>query len=322
MTTEYQDLIRSPGFQHIIEQGELRKQANAESEAEAEQHGGKIFDLTMKRASLKLEQNLGCELPVCVASHHETKRSYIEVVTDAGVIWRLTRESGGYLPAPEHYAYWLWFLDRCQAASEQGYMEPPRVVINPGEIFDLFGAPKKGKKSGYQGWRYDALDAAFSRFSSLTIRKRGAFFDGNRVHSGDARLGTLCYYMSWRADSTERQIASELLGAWVKPGPLLWDSIKHGYLKSVPLDSLKHLTYVEQRLFTYLAKHCKPGCIFAVAPEKLLPKIPLHCPTNKLKHKLGPRHEALAKIGFLSDARVEGRGRSKLLVYRRSKKTK
>lgn len=282
---------------------------------------GEVFDLSLKRFSFKLEQNLGCELPVCVASRRETKRQYIEVVTDEGVIWRLTRQAGGCLPAPEHYPYWLWFLDRCQGAAEYGLIEPPQIVLNPPEIFDLFGAPKRSKRSGFHGSRYDSLDAAFKRFSALLINKRGAFFDGNRTYSGEANLGTLCYYVSWRADPDEKQQVLEFAKGAIIPGKLLWDSIRAGYLKSVPLEPLKHLTYVEQRLLTYLAKHCRPGGQFTIAPDKLLPKIPLHCPTDKIRHRLGPHHEALARAGFLHDARIEGRGNRKLIVYERCKDT-
>lgn len=280
---------------------------------------GEVFDLSLKRASLKLEQNLGCELPVCVASNHDTSRRFIEVVMDEGVIWRLTREAGGRLPAPDHYPYWLWFLDRCQAAAECGYVDPPRIIINPVEIFDLFGARPKAKRSGHDGSRYDALDSAFERFSALRIHKRSGFFNGKAIYSGKGSLGTLCHYVSWRVDSSEKKQALEFAKAYVQPGPLLWESIKAGYLKSVPLDPIKHLTYVEQRLFTYLAKHCKPGGGFVIAHNKLLPKIPLQCQSDKLKSKLGPRHEALARVGFLRDARVEGRGKNKLLAYERTR---
>jgi hypothetical protein len=307
-------------FRELIKRAMARGQEqSAEPRPEAEQPPeGKVFDLGLRRGSLKLEQNLGCELPVCVASNHDTKQLFIEVETDEGVIWRLTREAGGYLPAPYHYPYWLWFLDRCQAAAERGLTEPPKVLINPVEIFDLFGAPQKTKRNGYHGSRYDALDSAFERFSSLRIHKRAGFFDGKRTYSGKGSLGTLCYYVSWRMGADERQQTLEFAKAYVQPGPLLWASIQAGYLKSVPLEPIKHLTYVEQRLLTYLAKHCRPGGRFAVSPTKLLPKIPIECRPSMLKSRLGPRHEALAKAGFLQDARVEGRGKNRLLVYERS----
>jgi hypothetical protein len=297
------------------------QEQSAEPRPEAEQPPeGRVFDLGLRRANLKLEQNLGCELPVCVASRRETKREFIEVVTDEGVIWRLERTASGRLPAPDHYPYWLWFLDRCQAAAQHGLTDPPKILINPTEIFDLFGAPQKTKRSGYDGSRYDALDAAFGRFASLVIQRRAAFYDGKCNFSGHGRLGTLCYYVSWRADPDDKQQSLEFAKAYVQPGRLLWASIRAGYLKSVPLEPIKHLTYVEQRLLTYLAKHCKLGGTFAVAPEKLLPKIPLACRSDRLKEQLHPRHEALAKIGFLHDARVEGRGKKKLLMYERSSK--
>lgn len=283
---------------------------------------GKTFDLSLKRASLKLEQNLGCELPVCVASRSETKRECIEVTTDEGVIWQLARTTRSLLPAPEHYPYWLWFLDRCHAAYELGWTEAPAILLNPPEIFDLFGAPKKPKsehRSGYHGSRYDTLDAAFERFSNLVVSRRTAFFDGKRTYSGRDNLGTLCMYRSWRAKPQKGQQVLEFAKGRVAPGALLWESIKAGYLKSVPLEPLKYLTYVEQRLMTYLSKHCQPGGQFSISPEKLLPKIPLECPPDQLHRRLDPRHEALAKIGFLYDARIEGRGSDKVIVYQRPK---
>lgn len=317
---ERRDGVSDADFEQALARAYARGEDGIEDAQKTERGGdnGTLVDLGMRRTSLKLEQNLGCELPVCVANNSDTKRKYIEVVTDGGVVWRLTRQAGGRLPAPEHYGYWLWFLDRCQAAAEAGHVEPPRLVVNPTEIFDLFGAPKRSKKSGYNGSLYDALDAAFSRFATLTIGKRTAFFDGNRTYSGHAELGTLCYYASWRSDTQDKQQVRDLGKAWVKPGTLLWESIRAGYLKSVPLEPIKHLTYVERRLFTYLSKHCKPRGEFAISPDKLLPKIPLYLPSNLIKSKLGPKHEQLARVGFLRDANIEGRGKNKLIVYRRT----
>lgn len=44
----------------------------------------------------------------------------------------------------------------------------------------------------------------------------------------------------------------------------------------------------------------------------------MSCPSDKLKYKLGPHHEQLGKLGFLSAVDFEGRGRDVKLVYRRS----
>ena len=305
-------------FARMREIGESEPE-EAAAETAKEPKRGKLVDLTVRRFRLTLEQNLGCELPVCVASRSDTKREFIEVVNDEGVIWRLERTVRGLLPAPDHYPYWLWFIDRCQAAAEYGLIEAPEIAVNPPVIFDLFGAPKTGKRSGFHGSRYDALDTAFKRFSSLVMSKRGAFFAGKRAYSGEANLGTLCYYGSWRPRDAQPAQAAEQLKGVVIPGKLLWDSIRAGYLKSVPLEPLKHLAYVEQRLLTYLAKHCRPGGQFAIAPDKLLPKIPMHIRPTMLKNKLSPHHDALAKAGFLHDARIEGRGRLKLIVYERCK---
>lgn len=261
--------------------------------------------------SLKLEQNLGCELPVCVANRRDVNELAIEFETEKGLAWSLARAANRKLPAPEHYPYWLWFLDRCQAAAEAGSDAPPRIILDPPQLFDLFGGPRGGR-------RYEQLDEAFERFSSLLIQTRTVFYDRGREYETKANLGTLCYYASWRVKPGRQQEVLEFAKGWVAPGPLLWSSVQAGYLKSVPLTPLRDLDYVGQRLYTYLSKHCRKGGEFSISPVKLLPKIPMRCPPDQLKRKLGSHHEALAKVGFLADVQIEGRGKSKLITYRRA----
>jgi hypothetical protein len=263
-------------------------------------------------SAFKLEQNLGCELPVCVSNRKDVDGESIEVTTDEGVTWKLVRTADSKLPAPEHYLYWLWFLDRCQAAAEKSQNgEPPRIILEPMEIFDLFSGGAHG------GMNYTYLDDAFTRFSRMVISVRAAFFEGDREYESRANLGTLCYYSSWRSRPRKDQKAFEFSNGWIAPGQILWDSINFGYIKSVPLKPLRELSYVAQRLYTFLSKHCKPGGEFAISPAKLLPKIPtvVH---SRVQAKMAPHHEALAKVGFLSNVTFEGRGQSKLIIYKRT----
>lgn len=261
--------------------------------------------------SLKLEQNLGCELPVCVANRRDVNKPSIDVVMDNGQKWSLERSAKSRLPAPEHYPYWLWFLDRLQAAAETGETLSPMIEICPSEVFDLFGSLRGGRQ-------YQQLDEAFSRFSLLTIREKSAFFDGGREYETDANLGQLCSYRSWKLKPENGREAFGYVRGCIVPGALLWASVRAGYLKSVPIQQFTGLEYPGQRLLTYLSKHCRPNGDFAVSPRKLLPKIPMHCPANKIKHKLDPHHNALAKCGFLADAQILGRGARKVIQYRRS----
>lgn len=276
------------------------------------QNEGRVIRLPPRRTnSLKLEQNLGCELPVCVSNRRDVNRPSIDIITDSGQTWSLERTAKSKLPAPEHYPYWLWFLDRLQAAAEEGCAAAPRVELNPPELFDLFGAPHGGR-------RYQQLDEAFERFSLLVIRQRSAFFDGGREYETKANLGLLCSYRSWRSKPQKSQEVLDFARGWISPGPILWASVRAGYLKSVPLTSIRELDYVGQRLLTYLSKHCRPGGEFSVSSEKLLPKIPLDCSPDELRRRLTPHHEALAKTNFLADAEVTGRGANKLLIYHRT----
>jgi hypothetical protein len=250
-------------------------------------------------------------LPVCVSNRRDVNKLSIDITTDFGQVWSLERTAKSKLPAPEHYPYWLWFLDRVQAAAEEGCTDAPRIELNPPELFDLFGAPHGGR-------RYQQLDEAFERFSLLVIRQRSAFFDGQREYESKANLGLLCSYRSWRIKPQKDQEVLDFARGWIYPGPILWASVRAGYLKSVPLTSLRGLDYVGQRLLTYLSKHCRPKGEFSVSSEKLLPKIPLECSPDQLKRRLDPHHEALAKEGFLANAEIEGRGANKLLTYRRA----
>ena len=300
-------------YQEIANRAIARMKEEDAKDAGPKENMGQLIKFPPRalEGSFKLEQNLGCELPVCVSNRRDCNKDFIEVTTDTGSIWSLERTARGKLPAPEHYPYWLWFLDRCHLAAEQGEHNSPRILLDPVEIFDLFGTPKGGTQ-------YRNLDEAFERFSSMLIKKREAFFDGKRQYQGQANLGTLCYYVSWRAEPEKNQETFEFAKGWIAPGELLWTSIKSGYLKSVSLNPLRGLRYVGQRLYTYLSKHCPPSGEFAISPRKLLPKIPLYKPNKYLKRDLTPHHEDLAKQSFLDDVRFEGRGRDLLIVYRRT----
>jgi hypothetical protein len=260
--------------------------------------------------SFKLEQNLGCELPVCAPNRRAVDEIAIEVVTDDGTQWRLVRTADSKLPAPEHYPYWLWFLDRCQAAAERGAESAPVIRLDPIELFDLFG----GQRGGAQ-YRY--LDDAFERFSSLVIKNRAAVVMKGQLIEERGNLGTLCLYRSWRVMPERDQHVFEFAKGGIMPGPVLWSSVRAGYLKSMPLAPLRELSYVGQRLYTYLSKHCQPGGEFVISARKLLPKIPMVCQPDQLKKEMRKHHDRLMSIGFLTDVSFDGRGDTLKLIYRR-----
>jgi len=279
---------------------------------------GKLIKLPERRptGSLKLEQNLGCELPVCVSNRRDVKGEAIEFTTDAGLTWRLNRTTDSLLPAPEHYRHWLWFLDRCKKAGDAGADRAPRIELNPPELYRLFGGARTGR------W-YNVLDDSFTRFSKMVISVGTALHANGVDNEYKANLGTLCHYASWRTKKPHpHQETFEFQRGWVAPGELLWDSMESGYLLSVPLEPIIHLqTYVAQRLYTYLCKHCRPGCEYTVSLRKLLPKIPMTQPLKEAKRMLTPHHKALVDIGFLvSMPQYVGRGEDRMVVYRRSRK--
>jgi hypothetical protein len=263
-------------------------------------------------SSFRVEMNLGCELPVCVANRSEVDNEAIEIEADNGAQWRLVRTAGSRLPSPEHYQYWLWVLDRWQAAFEQGEQDPPRIVLNPSEIFDLVGSPKGGNQ-----YRY--LDEAFTRFSRMVITAHSLFHDkdGNARFIGNGNFGTLCHYVSWRVRPEPGQRTMEFANGWIAPGPLLWGSIQAGYTKSIPLRPLKDLSYIGQRLYTYLSKHCQPDGTFSISVKKLMPKIPIRGDSRKIVSMLEKHHNDLAKVGFLKDVDFEGRGKDRIIRYHR-----
>lgn len=275
---------------------------------------GKLIKLPPRAldGSFKLEQNLGCELPVCAPNRKSVNDVAIEVVTDNGSQWRLVRTADSKLPAPEHYPYWLWFLDRLQAASELGETKAPMIVLDPSELFDLFGGPRGGTQYSY-------FDEAFVRFSKLVVERNQAFHlpDG-RAGRDSATLGTLCLYRSWRVNPQKDQQIFEFAKGGIVPGPVLWGSVQGGYLKSIPLAPLRELGYVGQRLYTYLSKHCRPGGEFVISASKLLPKIPMICPPNEVKRQLRKHHEQLGKLGFLSNVEFDGRSENLKITYRRA----
>jgi hypothetical protein len=295
-------------------------QSKAKEQPEEKANGpklGKVIRLPVRSPEdplLRLEQNLGCELPVCVSNRRDVGGEAIEITIDGTTTWKLERTVRSLLPAPEHYLLWLWFLDRCQAAAASGCKEPPRIALNPPELYELFG----GNMSG--SW-YLNIDEAFTRFSQLVIQVRTAYHAPSGMPSFKATLGTLCYYASWRPERPSSK--QELFGfekGWIAPGPILWASICDGYLKAVPLQAMRRLpSYVSQRLLTYLMKHCQPGRQYKVSLAKLLPKIPMTCPTKERKRQLRAHHKALVEVGFLATEPVfEGRGDDLMVIYERS----
>ena len=270
----------------------------------------------MKDSVLRLEQNLGCELPVCVSNRSDVKNESIEVVIDGEKIWRVERLVTSLLPTPEHYPIWLWFLDQCQAAAESGCVQTPRIVLNLPALAKSLGRKADGR------W-YDDVNEAFCRLSRLVITDCKSFhLPGEKPLASGTALGTVCYYGSWREDDTKDNKAS-VVGAigWVAPGALLWTSIQQQYLKAIPLLSVSNLkSYVAQRLFLYLSKHCQAGRSFKISTSKLLPRIPIDCPSDKIKYRLRPHHKALVDIEFLAhEPQYDGRGSGLMVTYTRTK---
>jgi hypothetical protein len=275
---------------------------------------GNVIRLPVKAREdpyLRLEQNLGCELPVCVSNRRDVKKEAIEVTVDGTVTWRLERTASSLLPAPEHHSLWLWFLDRCHAAARAGHVKPPRIVLDPTELHALFGGNKNGE------W-YKNIDEAFWRFSHLVVEVSTGFCERTQKPVGSAVLGTLCHYASWRRNIDPKELENAPKG-WVAPGPLLWESILAGYLKAIPMQTMWQLpSYVAQRLFAYLSKHCRPDGQFKISLVKLLPKIPLDCPINEAKKRLRTHHKSLVANGFLSgEPMFEGRGSNTMVTYER-----
>jgi hypothetical protein len=291
--------------------------ASGDSENVKESKLPKVVDLPVKRADddfLRLEQNLGCELPVCVANRRDVNKPAIEICNSDGVLWRLERTASSLLPAPEHHPIWLWLLDRFHAAAHQGCTEAPRIRISLAQMAkDLRRTPN--------GQWYRDVDEALSRFSRMVITAgQSLHVPSGHVVSKSGALGTLCNYVSWRTQSAkERESLIDGLEGWVQPGPFVWDSIRSGYLKAVPLLAVRNLqSYVAQRLYLYLSKHCRPGDRYKISTSKLLPKIPLNCPTNEAKRQLRPHHKVLSDIGFLASQPVyEGRGIGLMVTYQR-----
>jgi hypothetical protein len=302
----------------------LTKEPQPETESEKEETKapkpqlGKLIRLPMKSPEdpmLRLEQNFGCELPVCVSNRRDVKKEAIEITIGDATAWQLMRTARGSLPAPEHYRFWLWFLDRCQAAAIAGCDRAPRISLNPPELYELFG----GKKGGT--W-YREIDEAFTRFSELVIKVHDAYHTPKgAVVEHKATLGTLCYYVSWRTKKPNEK--QELLGfekGWVAPGPLLWASICGGYLKAVPLPPMRRLpSYISQRLLVYLMKHCSSGGQYKVSLSKMLPKLPMDCSPREARRKLAAHHRSLLEVGFLAREPIfEGRGPDLMVTYERS----
>lgn len=279
---------------------------------------GKVIKLPTKQPEdpiLRLEQNLGCELPVCVSNRRRVRDIAIEASVDGVTTWMLVRAANSLLPAPEHYMLWLWFLDRCQAAARAGCKVPPRIAIDPKELHRLFGGKLDGR------W-YENIHNAFSRFANLIVQIHRASHAPTKSRGGNATLGTLCYFVSHRSEGVEPEDLEGFDWGWIAPGQMLWESILAGYVKAVPMQTMLRLpssAYVAQRLTTYLMKHCRPGESFKISLTKLLPKIPMECAINEAKKKLRIHHRALIKAGFLASEPVfEGRGAATMVTYQRT----
>jgi hypothetical protein len=276
-----------------------------------------VVHLSVKRVDdnfLRLEQNLGCELPVCVANRRDVNKPAIEIRGSEGVLWRLERTASSLLPAPEHHPIWLWLLDGFHAAARQECKEAPRIRISLAQMAkDLRRTPN--------GQWYRDVDEALSRFSRMVITAgQSLHVPSGHVVNKSGAFGTLCNYVSWRTQSAkERESLIDGIEGWVQPGPFVWDSIRSGYLKAVPLLAVRNLrSYVAQRLYLYLSKHCQPGGRYKVSFTKLLPKIPMSLSKNS-KEKLEPHHKALLESGFLASGPVyEGRGARLMVTYERA----
>jgi hypothetical protein len=308
-----------PWAKHTTPEALAKAAAAEEREAAKEKPKlGKVIKLPAKQPEdpiLRLEQNLGCELPVCVSNRRDVGGIAIEVNVDGSTTWKLVRAANSLLPAPEHYVLWLWFLDRCQAAARAGCKVPPRIAVDPKELHRLFGGKLDGR------W-YENIHKAFSRFANLIVQIHRASHAPTKSRGMDATLGTLCYFVSRRSEGIEPEDLEDFDWGWIAPGQMLWESILAGYVKAVPMQTMLRLpssAYVAQRLTTYLMKHCRPGDSFKISLVKLLPKIPLSCPSDQIRKKLRPHHEALVKAGFLAKAPIfEGRGTGTMVTYERT----
>ena len=264
---------------------------------------------------LRVEQNVGCELPVCVNNRRDVKKSTIEICLGENVIWKLKRPADGLLPAPEHYGLWLWLLDRFQAAWYTQGEDRPRIEINLDELKVLFGQEKGG------AW-YQTIDDAFTRFSELGVSVHTAYHTPEGVDIDKKTIcGPLCYYSSWRKKSFSKSKGVSISEArgWIAPGDFIWETIKKGYVKAIPLQPILQLPYVSQRLLAYLMKHCRPGASYKVTLQKMLPKIPIDCPNKNRQTRLKAHHEALLREKFLACMPVfEGRGDRAMVTYTRT----
>lgn len=103
----------------------------------------------------------------------------------------------------------------------------------------------------------------------------------------------------------------------MQPGPFIWASILSGCLKVVQLGPVLQLpTFVAQRLYLHLHKHCRPGGKYKVSTSKLLFKIPFKCSSEHVRKKLKPHHEALQGSSFLACEPIyEGRGKDLTVTY-------
>ena len=269
-----------------------------------------------------VEQNFGCELPVCVSNRRARKNDKIEFTTEKGAHFRITRDACGLLPGPEHYKYWIWFLAMTSKAALKFTDKPLRAVpapwipIDPVEIGDAIGATRSKTSNSYAGSLYDSIDDAFGSFAGLRITTRNAFWDAERKkHIMLEGQDPLISYRSWREERDDDDGFGFTKGA-AKPSQPLWDSIRSGYGLTVgQLKEASSLSYIALRLKTWLTKHARFQPNEGWFVKSLLPKIPLQTPPQHVKMRLKPAHDELMAIGFLkAEPTYLGRG-TKLRVH-------
>lgn len=299
---------------------ESPKSAASEPKSLVRKQDGKLIRLPAKEPDdllLRLEQNLGCELPVCVSNRRDVNQESIRVSIGEDTIWELTRLANSLLPAPEHYRVWLWLLDRLYEAAASGQKELPKIIVNPTEVHRVL----PGKKSGS---RYMELDEGLMRLAGLNITIKRKFYspDGDFSEEGRGQYGALFTYASWRTTNAKnREALVDFKKGWIVPSQILWGSVLNGYVKAVFLQPLRQMnSYVAQRLMVYLSKHCKLGSVYKVSLAKLLPRIPMNCTYDETKRRLKPHHEALVAAGFLAREPVfDGRGSDLMVTYERTR---
>ena len=272
-----------------------------------------------------VEQNFGCEFPVCVSNRRHRKMEKIEFTTEKGAHFRLTRDVTGMFPGPEAYKFWLWFLTKCSQAAQKfskqplGSVPPPLIGIDPVELGEVFDAPKSKRDGSFGGSWYDLLDESFNLFADLRVTSRKAIWDAeSKRHITLTGKEGLLSYWSWRErQDWSGQTAFDFKKGGARPSQLLWDSIRAGYGLSVGLlKDIGTLGFIALRLQTWLTKHGNLQPEAGWFASSILPKIPLQTPPDQLKRVLAGPHQELLDIGFFSQpATFSGRGKKLRIRY-------